>query len=71
MEVQLAPKTKLGRITRVTFRLTPEDAERLAAAAWQRRVSQTTIVEEFIRKLPAPSAEYLAAKAEADYQPPK
>jgi hypothetical protein len=66
----MSPKAKLGRTVRVTFRLTPDDADRLAASAWERRISQTTIVEEFIRALPEPSAEYLAAKHVIDERTP-
>jgi hypothetical protein len=46
------PRTLLGRTVRLTMRLMPEDAARLAHAAAQRRVSQTDVLESLIRTLP-------------------
>jgi uncharacterized protein (DUF1778 family) len=42
----------LGRTERLTLRLTPDDAARLAHAAATRRVSQTAVLENLIRTLP-------------------
>lgn len=50
------PRTLLGRTVRLTMRLMPEDAARLALAAAQRRVSQTDVLESLIRTLPDPPA---------------
>jgi hypothetical protein len=44
----------LGRTARITIRLTPEDARRLASVAWDQHRSQTDVVESLIRSLAQP-----------------
>lgn len=58
-------RTLLGRTVRLTMRLTPEDAARLARAAEQRRISQTDVLESLIRTLP----DAQAPQPDADPQP--
>lgn len=63
----MGPKGHVQRVVRLTIRLTTQDAERLTAAAWERRRSQTAIVEELLRTLPEPSDQYWqAARASMD-----
>jgi hypothetical protein len=50
----MAPKFSLGRTVRLTVRVTPESAARLAHAAEQRRVSQTDVLEQLLMTLPQP-----------------
>lgn len=52
----------LGRLMRIGFHVTQEDADRLASIAWEERCSQTTVIERLLRSLPKPTAAYLAAK---------
>ena len=48
----MAPKFSLGRTVRLTVRITPEGADRLASAAEQRRISQTDVLEQLLMTLP-------------------
>jgi Ribbon-helix-helix protein, copG family len=48
----LSPKFTLGRTERLTVRITPESAARLAQAAEARRVSQTDVLEQLLMSLP-------------------
>jgi uncharacterized protein (DUF1778 family) len=49
----MATRYRLGRTERLTVRLTPDTAARLAYAAEQRRLSQTDVLEQLLMALPA------------------
>jgi YD repeat-containing protein len=54
----MATKFSLGRTERLTVRITPDGARRLAYAAESRRVSQTDVLEQLLATLPeAPKEE--------------
>jgi Ribbon-helix-helix protein, copG family len=67
----VSPKFSLGRTERLTVRITPESAARLAHAAESRRVSQTDVLEQLLMSLPQPEprAEERTEREEAPLAP--